>query len=57
MLLVNVFYQIFLFIGDPILLGSFKLVDEALDMLSTQNILEVEQMQTSSCMTDMNYYY
>ena len=32
MMLISVFYQILLFIGDPILLGGFKLGGEVLDM-------------------------
>ena len=33
MMLIDVFYQILLFIGDPILLGRFKFGDEVLDRL------------------------
>ena len=32
LMLVSVFYQLLLFIGDPILLGVFKLGDEFLDL-------------------------
>ena len=32
MILIDVFYQILLFIGDSILLGGFKLGYEALDL-------------------------
>ena len=33
MIMIAVFYHVLLFIGYPILLGGFKLVDEVLDML------------------------
>ena len=33
MITIAVFYHVLLFIGYPILLGGFKLVDEVLDML------------------------
>ena len=32
MMMIAVLYQIIMFIGDPILLGGFKLVYEVLDM-------------------------
>ena len=32
LMLITFFYQLLLFIGDPILLGGFKLGDEVLDM-------------------------
>ena len=32
LMLIAVFYQILLFIGDPILLGRFTLGDEVLDL-------------------------
>ena len=32
MILISIFYQIILFIGDPIWLGGFKLGDEVLDL-------------------------
>ena len=31
-MLIDILYQIILFIGDPILLGRFKLGDEVLDV-------------------------
>ena len=37
-MLIAVFYQISLFIGDPILLGGLNLVDEILDLLGLGDI-------------------
>ena len=39
MMLIAVLYHLILFIGDPILLGELKLVDEVLDMSELEDII------------------
>ena len=38
-MLIAVLYHLILFIGDPILLGELKLVDEVLDMSELEDII------------------
>ena len=58
MMLIYVLYQILLFIGDTILLGGFKFVDEILDLLRLgAHFLGTAQMQSPSWMTAMNEEY
>ena len=38
MILISIFYQLLLVIGDPILLGGFKMGDEVLDQYGLRSI-------------------
>ena len=52
---IAIFYQLFIFIEYPILLGGFKLGDEILDLSGLgATFLGIARMETSSWMTDMN---
>ena len=50
-----VFYHLILFIGDPFLLGGFKMGDEFFDLLDWKRyVLGMVQIETSYWMTVMN---
>ena len=57
MMLISILYQLLLIIGDPNLLGGFKLGDEFLDMSGLGAIfLGTAQMQPSYWIISMNAY-